>query len=151
MAKFVLTIESDDPLEIASFLDRNKALTQDTRIIVPAGNYVSQNAEPLPVGAVVEMQAEKPKQGRKAKAEPAPSAAVEDSSSSSEPPSATEEKSGATAAPSINDLNEAVRKAVSNKTAQAAVQALKDRFGTPAPGQIPPERYAEAIEVLENL
>jgi hypothetical protein len=144
VAKFVLTIESDDPLEIASFLDRNKALTQDTRVIVPA-------SEPLPVETIVEIQSEKPAKARKAKAEPAPSAAVEDSSSSSEPASATEEKSGATAAPSVNDLNEAVRKAVSNKTAQAAVQALKDRFGTPSPGQIPPERYAEAIEVLENL
>lgn len=148
MAKFVLTIESDDPLEIASFLSP-QSIRLDGKRTVETPEAPIQQAHT--VEAVVEMQAEKPARGRKAKVETASSAAEPEPSDTSEPATETGEASDATAAPTLNDVNEILREVVKAKSAQIAVTALKEKFGTPSPAQIEASRYAEVIAVLKGL
>lgn len=145
MAKFVLTIESDDPLEIASFLSPSpKAATPATS----ASPVMASSAPVTTTTSTETVEPEAKKRGRLAKtaepvAEPAPSA-----SEASPAIAGTVEPAGEVTVAEVTAL---IHRVVKEKSAKAAIDALTKEVGVPAPAAMNPDQLAKAKGVLEGL
>lgn len=148
MAKFVLTIESEDPEEIAGFLspDRQSSNAKPERDEVTQAEIGMQQAG---------NPAEPKKRGRpKSLAESQPSS---EGPSASENSSAEETKASENSPAESNpqDLFDEVKalilKAVSTKSAKETVSLLAEKCGTPSPQAMNPEQLAAAKSALEAL
>ena len=146
MAKFVLTIESDNPEEIASFLSPSRTVT----------STVEPSSEPLPKS---ETQSEEPKKrGRPAKATTEQSSELLSTDTSSDPintPSISPSSTADTASPDpgalLDEVKALIMEAVSTKSAKETVSLLTEKCGTPAPQAMNPTQLAAAKTALEGL
>lgn len=145
MAKFVLTIESDNPEEIASFLSPSRTVT----------SMVEPSSEPPPKS---ETQSEEPKKrGRPAKADPTSSTSSEllNTDTSSDPINTPSTSPSSLAEPDpavlLDEVKALIMKAVSTKSAKETVSLLTEKCGTPAPQAMNPMQLAAAKTALEGL
>lgn len=154
MAQFVLTITSDDPLEIASFLDRNagfkpttKDLTKLTEQLAP-GAYEKEILDDAPPS----VEAEPKRKGRPPKTtESAPETSGAPASSTESQPLTDTTSEETSPEVTLADVKALINQVVKVKPAKAVVDALTATCGTAAPGAMDAGQLAKARTVLEGL
>lgn len=164
MAKFVLTIESDNPEEIASFLSPGRqpimlpemTLTEEDRSMIEEAVQASYQASyQADDKAREETQAKR--RGRPAKADPRSSTSSEllNTDTSSDPINTPSTSPSSLAEPDpaalLDEVKALIHKAVSVKSAKETVSLLTEKCGTPAPQAMNPTQLAAAKTALEGL